>query len=57
MAKLNLKQRIGMILGGVSRLRGVWAAANDIHFIDAQTDIAPNQLESFDMSAVGRCAT
>ena len=50
MAKLNLKQRVGIDLGRrVPVEEGiVWAAANDVHFIDAQTDIAPNQLESFD---------
>ena len=50
MVQLNLKQRIGIDLGRRVPVEDgiVWAAANDVHFIDAQTDIAPNQLESFD---------
>ena len=47
---MTLKDRIGIDLGRrVSVEEGiVWAASNDVRFIDAQTDIAPNALESFD---------
>lgn len=50
MAEKTLKQRIGIDLGRrVSVEEGIsWAAANDVHFIDCQTDIHPNALESFD---------
>ncbi len=50
MTKRSLKQRIGVDIGRkVSVEEGIeWAAANDVVFIDAQTDIAPNALESFD---------
>ena len=49
MAKLGLKQRIGVDIGRrVSVEQGLeWAATNDVHFIDVQTDIDPNKLESF----------
>ena len=50
MAKRPLKERIGVDLG--RRLpveEGIeWAARNEVYYIDAQTDIAPNALESFD---------
>lgn len=50
MTKRSLKQRIGVDIGRrVSVERGIeWAAENDVTFIDVQTDIAPNALESFD---------
>ena len=50
MAKLGLKQRIGVDIGRrISVEQGLeWAATNDVHFIDVQTDIDPNKLESFD---------
>lgn len=50
MARLSLKQRIGIDIGRrVAVEEGLaWAAANDVHFIDVQTDINPNRLESFD---------
>lgn len=50
MAKRSLRQRIGVDVGRrVSVEAGIdWAAANDVTFIDAQTDIDPNALESFD---------
>lgn len=47
---LGLRERIGVDLGRrVSVEDGIaWAAANHVRYIDAQTDIAPNALESFD---------
>ena len=50
MSGKTLKQRIGIDIGRrVSVEEGlVWAAQNDVHFIDVQTDIHPNALESFD---------
>ena len=50
MGQLTLKQRIGIDIGRrVSVEDGIeWAARNDVHFIDVQTDIHPNALESFD---------
>jgi len=55
MEPLNLKQRIGIDIGRrVSVESGLeWAAENEVHFIDVQTDIDPNRLESFDAQ---RCA-
>jgi sugar phosphate isomerase/epimerase len=52
---MNLKDRIGVDLGRrVSLEEGVeWAVANGVKYIDAQLDIAPNGLTSFDE---GRCA-
>jgi sugar phosphate isomerase/epimerase len=46
---MNLKRRIGVDLSGRIALENgiAWAAANDIHYIDAQIDVAPNALESF----------
>ena len=50
MSGKTLKQRIGIDIGRrVSVEEGLeWAAQNDVHFIDVQTDIHPNALESFD---------
>ncbi len=50
MGPLSLKQRIGIDIGRrLSIEEGLeWAAVNDVHFIDVQTDIDPNRLESFD---------
>ena len=55
MADKTLKQRIGVDLGRRLPLEdGIrWAAENDVCVIDAQTDIAPNALETFDDA---RCA-
>ena len=55
MEKLNLKQRIGIDIGRrVSVEVGLqWAAENEVLFVDVQTDIDPNRLESFDSQ---RCA-
>ena len=54
MAKLTLKQRIGIDIGRrVSVEDGLeWAAKNDVHFIDVQTDIHPNALEGFDAERI-----
>ena len=54
MAKLTLKQRIGIDIGRrVSVEDGIeWAAQNDVHIIDVQTDIHPNALESFDAKRI-----
>ena len=47
---MGLKQRIGVDLGRRLPLEdGIqWAARNDVHYCDAQVDIAPNAMESFD---------
>lgn len=52
---MNLRDRIGVDLGRrVSLEDGVaWAIENDVTYIDAQLDIAPNGLTSFDDA---RCA-
>lgn len=54
MTSYTLKQRIGIDIGRrVSVEDGIaWAAANDVHFIDVQTDIHPNALESFDTERI-----
>lgn len=46
----SLRERIGVDLSRrVPAEEGIeWAAANDVRYIDIQTDIAPNALESFD---------
>ena len=46
----TLKDRIGIDVGRrVSVEKGIeWAAGNDVRYIDAQTDIEPNALGSFD---------
>jgi len=48
--EMPLKDRIGIDIGRrVAVEEGItWAAANQVYFIDVQTDIAPNALESFD---------
>ena len=50
MSSKTLKQRIGIDIGRrISVEDGLeWAAKNDVQFIDVQTDIHPNALESFD---------
>ncbi len=50
MAAKTLRQRIGIDIGRrISVEEGIkWAAQHDVHFIDVQTDIEPNALESFD---------
>ena len=52
----TLKDRIGIDLGRRLPLEdGIrWAAQNGVRIIDAQTDIAPNALETFDDA---RCGT
>ena len=47
---MALRERIGIDLGRKLPLEeGIaWAACNDVHYVDAQIDIAPNALESFD---------
>jgi len=54
MSGKTLKQRIGIDIGRrISVEEGLeWAARNDVHFIDVQTDIHPNALESFDARRV-----
>ena len=56
METLTLKQRIGIDIGRkVSIEEGLeWAAVNDVHFIDVQTDVDPNRLESFDKQRCGK---
>ena len=46
----SLRQRIGVDLGRrVAAEEGIaWAIENDVHYVDIQTDIAPNAFESFD---------
>ena len=54
MSGKTFKQRIGIDIGRrVSVEDGLeWAAKNDVHFIDVQTDIHPNALESFDAERI-----
>ena len=54
MSGKTLKQRIGIDIGRrVAVEDGLeWAAKNDVHFIDVQTDIHPNALESFDAERI-----
>ena len=54
MSGKTLKQRIGIDIGRrVSVEEGLeWAAKNDVQFIDVQTDIHPNALESFDAERI-----
>ena len=56
MAELTLKQRIGVDIGRRAPVEeGIeWAAENDVHFIDVQTDIEPNAMESFDAGRIKR---
>jgi sugar phosphate isomerase/epimerase len=53
---MTLRERIGIDLGRKLALEdGIrWAQANEVRYVDAQLDIAPNALESFDDS---RCRT
>jgi sugar phosphate isomerase/epimerase len=53
---MTLRERIGIDLGRkVALEEGIaWAAANGVRYVDAQVDIAPNALESFDGA---RCRT
>ena len=47
---MGFKDRIGIDLGrSIALEEGIaWAAKNSVRYFDAQTDIAPNALESFD---------
>ena len=47
---MPLRERIGVDLGRMLPVEdGIeWAGKNDVHYVDAQLDIAPNALESFD---------
>ena len=53
---MTLRERIGIDLGRKLPLEeGIaWAGSNDVHYVDAQIDIEPNALESFDDT---RCRT
>jgi sugar phosphate isomerase/epimerase len=55
---MAFKDRIGVDLGRRIALEdGVtWAAKNQVYYFDAQTDIAPNAMESFDDARCGRIA-
>ena len=55
---MGFKHRIGIDLGrGVALEDGIaWAASNGVFYCDAQTDIAPNAIESFDDRRCGRIA-
>jgi len=46
---MNLRDRIGIDLGCKLPLEDgiAWAGANDVRYVDAQIDIAPNALETF----------
>lgn len=50
----SLKYRIGVDAGRKLPAEDAisWAAANDVHFLDVQTDIFPNALESFDAKRI-----
>lgn len=52
---MSLRDRIGIDLGRKLPVEeGIaWAAANDVRYVDAQVDVAPNALESFDESRCG----
>ena len=54
MSGKTLKQRIGIDIGRrISVEDGLeWAVKNDVQFIDVQTDIHPNALESFDAERI-----
>jgi sugar phosphate isomerase/epimerase len=47
---MNLRDRIGIDLGRKLPLEDgiAWAGSNDVRYVDAQIDIHPNALESFD---------
>jgi sugar phosphate isomerase/epimerase len=47
---MGFKDRIGIDLGGSVAIEDgiAWAAGNGVRYVAAQTDIAPNALESFD---------
>ena len=49
---MTLRERIGIDLGRKLPLEDgiAWAVSNDVRYLDAQVDIAPNALESFDDS-------
>ena len=55
---MGFKHRIGIDLGrSVALEDGIaWAASNGVFYCDAQTDIAPNAIESFDDRRCGRIA-
>ncbi len=55
---MAFKDRIGVDLGRRIALEdGVaWATGNKVYYFDAQTDIAPNLMESFDDARCGRIA-
>lgn len=55
---MAFKDRIGIDMGRRIALEdGVaWAAKNRVYYFDAQTDIAPNAMESFDDRRCGRIA-
>jgi sugar phosphate isomerase/epimerase len=52
---MTLRERIGIDLGRKLPVEeGIaWAGQNDVRYIDAQVDIAPNALESFDDARCG----
>jgi len=53
---MDIRKRIGVDLGRrVPAEEGIaWAAANEVHFVDVQIDIAPNAFERFDAPACER---
>ena len=55
---MAFKDRIGVDLGRRIALEDgvIWAAKNQVYYFDAQTDIAPNAMESFDDARCGRIA-
>ena len=55
---MAFKDRIGVDLGRRIALEDgvIWAAKNQVYYFDAQTDIAPNAMESFDDARSGRIA-
>ena len=55
---MGFKDRIGIDLGRSIALEDgiAWAAKNGVAYFDAQTDIAPNALESFDDRRCARIA-
>src|SRR6185312_12489772 len=55
---MTLKDRIGIDLGRSIALEDgiAWAARHGVYYFDAQTDIAPNAMESFDDRSCARIA-
>ena len=53
-ATRSLKERIGVDVGARMAIEDAiqWAAANQVYYLDVQTDHAPNALDSFDRERI-----